>query len=248
VILGSPALRHAKAVINMGTMSVTIQPPGLNRITLAPWKTTTSQKTPRKNSSSTPNLLTPAKTNIFHFPAPPTHQIIKSAATTIQPHINPFYEFPDVFPTTKNLELPPLRPDMNHHIILKNPNAVLKPRNIKPKGKFLADMLEKLRAEEKSGRVYRSEDTSCCAMFVIPKMDDPSKPRYIHDLVKRNEETELQPALIPSQSLIRNAVATHPFRSQIDISDGYHTIRVHPPHEKYTAFSTPYGTYRTRVM
>jgi len=137
---------------------------------------------------------------------------------------------------------------MNHHIILKNPNTIWKHRNIKPKGKFLADMLEKLRAEEKSGRVYRSEDTSCCAMFVIPKMDDLSKPRYIHDLVKRNEETELQPALIPSQSLIRNAVATHPFRSKIDISDGYHTIRVHPPHEKYTTLSTPYDTYRTRVM
>jgi len=73
VILGSPALRHAKAVINMGTMSITIPSPGLNRITLAPWKTTTSQKSPRKNSSTTPNLLTPAKANIFHFPALPTH-------------------------------------------------------------------------------------------------------------------------------------------------------------------------------
>jgi len=248
VILGSPALRYAKAVINMGTMSVTIQPPSLNRIILAPWKTTTSQKTPKKNSSTTPNPPTPAKTYIFHFPAPPTQQIIKSTATTIQPHTNPFDEFPDVFPTMNNLELPPLRPGMNHHIILKNPNTVWKPRNIKPKGRFLADMLERLRAEEKSGRVYRSEDTSPCAMVVIPKMDDPSKPRYIHNLVKRNEETELQLALIPSQSLIRNAVATHPFRSKIDISNGYYTIRVHPPHEKYTAFSTPYGTYRTRVI
>jgi len=248
VILGSPALRHASAVINIGTISVTIQPPGQNRITFALWKTTASQKTPRKNPSTTSNLPTPPKTNIFHFPAPPTYQIIKSAATTIQPYTNPFDEFPNVFPTTKNLELPPLRPRKNHHIILKNPNTVWKSRNIKPKGKFLADMLEKLRAEKKSGRVYRSEDTSCCAMFVIPKMDDPSKPRYIHDLVKRNEETELQPALIPSQSLIRNAVATHHFRSKIDISDGYHPIRVHPPHEKYTGFSTPFGTYRTRVI
>jgi len=85
-------------------------------------------------------------------------------------------------------------------------------------------------------------------MFVIPKMHDSSKPRYVHDLVKRNEETDLQPALIPSQSLIRNVVATNPFRSKIDISDSYHTIRVYPPHEKCTAFSTPYGTYRTRVM
>jgi len=119
VILGSPALRHAKAVINMGIMSVTIQPPGLNRITLAPWKTTNSQKTPKKNSSTTPNLPTPAKTNIFHFLASPTHQIIKSTATTIQPHTNPFDKFPDVFPTTKNLELPSLRAGMNHDIILK---------------------------------------------------------------------------------------------------------------------------------
>jgi len=124
VILGSPALRHAKAVINMGTMSVTIQPTGQNRITLAPWKTTSSQKTPRQNPSTTSNLPTPAKTNIFHFPAPPIHQIIKSAATTIKPYTNPFDEFPDLFPTTKNLELPPLRPVMNHYIILKNPNAV----------------------------------------------------------------------------------------------------------------------------
>jgi len=36
VILASPALRQARAVINMGTMNVTIQPPGQNRITLAP--------------------------------------------------------------------------------------------------------------------------------------------------------------------------------------------------------------------
>jgi len=232
----------------MGTMTVTIQPRSLNRITLTPWKTTTSQKSPTKNPSTTPNLLNPAKTNIFHFLAPPTHQIIKSAATTIQPHTNPFDKLPDVFPTTKNLELPPLRPGINHLIILKNPNAVWNHRKIKSKEKFLADILEKLRAEEKSGRVYRSEDTSCCAIINILKMDDPSKPRYIYDLVKRNEETELQPALIPSQSPIRTTVATHPFRSKIDISDGYHTIRVPPPHEKYTAFSTPYGTYRTRVM
>ena len=35
VILGSLVLRHAKAVINIGTMSITIQPHSQNRITLA---------------------------------------------------------------------------------------------------------------------------------------------------------------------------------------------------------------------
>jgi len=71
-------------------------------------------------------------------------------------------------------------------------------------------MWEKLIAEEKSGCMSRSEDASCCAMFGIPKMYNLSKPRYIHDLVKRNEEIEMQNALILSQSIIRNSVATHP--------------------------------------
>jgi len=234
--------------MNMGTMSVINKHPRQCRITRALWKTTTRQETSRKNPSTTPNLPTPATTNIFHFPASPTYQIITSADTTIQPHTNRFDEFPDVFPTTKNLELVPLRLGLNHHIILKIPNATWKQRNIKPEKRFLADMLENLRAEEKSGRVYRLEDKSCCTMFVIPKMDNPSKPRYLHYLVKRNEETELQHALISSQSLIRNAVATHPFRLKIDISDGYHTIRLHPSNREYTAFSTPYDSYRTRVM
>ena len=109
-------------------------------------------------------------------------------------------------------------------------------------------MLKKLRAEEKSGCKYRSEDTSCYAMFIIPKMIDPSKLRYIHDLGQRNEETKLQPALIPSQCLIRNVVTIHPFKSKIDISDSYYSIRVYSTYEMYTVFSIPYGTYRTRVM
>jgi hypothetical protein len=45
VILGSPSLRHTKAVINMETMKVSVQPPGCQRFTLAPWKVTVQQKT-----------------------------------------------------------------------------------------------------------------------------------------------------------------------------------------------------------
>jgi len=101
-------------------------------------------------------------------------------------------------------------------------------------------MLEKLRTEEKSGCMYRSEDTSSCVMFIIPKMNDPSKPRYIYWLVKRHEGSELQFALIPSQSLIRNAVATHLFKTKLDISDSSQTMRVHLPYKKYTPFSTAY--------
>jgi len=87
---------------------------------------------------------------------------------------------------------------MNLYIMHNNPNSVWNLRNIKPKGKFLAEILEKLIAEEKSAYVYGSEDTARCVIFVIPKIDYPSKPRYIHDLVNKNEKTEMQPALISS--------------------------------------------------
>jgi len=68
-----------------------------------------------------------------------------SAATTLKEIVNPFDEFPDVFPETKNLELPPLRPGMDHRIQLKNPNLEIKPRNLKLKHKFLPQLLDKLR-------------------------------------------------------------------------------------------------------
>jgi len=88
------------------------------------------------------------------------HEIIKSVAITIQPYNNSFEEFPDVFLTPKNLALCTLRPGMNCLIIFKNPTEVWKPRNIKPQGRFLADMFKKLKVEGKSGYIHRSEDIS----------------------------------------------------------------------------------------
>jgi len=80
---------------------------------------------------------TPAK------PAEPANQIV-SAATIIEETVNPFDEFPDVFPETENLELPPLRPGMDHQIELKDPNLRIFPRNLELKHKFLPQLLEKL--------------------------------------------------------------------------------------------------------
>jgi len=84
------------------------------------------------------------------FPKPVYAQSVNqivSAATTLKEIINSFDEFPDVFPKTKNLELPPLRPGMNYRIQLKDPNLEIKPRNLKLKYKFLPQLFEKLRQE-----------------------------------------------------------------------------------------------------
>jgi len=48
VILGSPALKDMKAVINMGTMTVSIQPPEEARFALQQWIPVPATKTTRK--------------------------------------------------------------------------------------------------------------------------------------------------------------------------------------------------------
>ena len=48
IILGSPASRNTKAVINMGTNSITIQPSGQQRFPLQPWITKPAQRIPQQ--------------------------------------------------------------------------------------------------------------------------------------------------------------------------------------------------------
>jgi len=141
VILGSTALRHMKAVINMSTMRVSIQPPEEPRFILQQWIPVPPTKTTRKKMQ--PSFPKPVY-------AQSVNQIV-SAATTLKETMNPVDEFPDVFPKTKNLKLPLLRPGIDHRIQLQDPNLEIKPRNLKLKHKFLPQLLEKLRQEQKSG-------------------------------------------------------------------------------------------------
>ena len=83
---------------------------------------------------------------------------------------------------------------------------------------------------------------------MISKIDNGNDARFLYDLVATNSNTIIEPPNIPNQSSIINTIARYPFRSKIELSDGYYKIRIHPPHEEYTVFITTYGTYSTRVM
>ena len=189
VILGSPTLRDMNAVINMGTMRVSIQPPEQARFTLQQGIPVPTTKTTRKKMH--PSFPKPVYAQSMNY--------IVSAATTLKQTINPFDEFPDVFPETKDLDLPPLRPGIDHRIQLKDPDLQISPRNLKLKHKFLPQLFEKLRQEQKSGRVCKPTppDQSCSAIFMIPKIDKPDEERFWHDLVARNDNTYDNPPNIP---------------------------------------------------
>jgi len=83
---------------------------------------------------------------------------------------------------------------------------------------------------------------------MIPEIDKPDEARFLYDLVARNDNTYDDLPNIPDQSNIINAVANAKFCSKVDLSDGYHNLRIIPEHEKHTAFKSPFGVYRTRLM
>ena len=47
---------------------------------------------------------------------------------------------------------------------------------------------------------------------------------------------------------ILQTLAASKFRSQIDLSDAYFQVQIHPEHEHLTAFKTPFGMFNSRVM
>jgi len=184
VILGSPGLRDMKAVINIGTMTVSIQPPKEVRFILQQWIPVPAMKMTRKKIQ--PSFPKPVY-------AQSVNQIV-SAATTLKEIVNSFDEFPDAFPEIKNLELPPLRLGMDYLILLKDPNLEIKPRNRKLKHKFLPQLLEKLRQQQKSGRVYKPNptDTSCSAITRVMQQDDKNTPSMFQNAMNTLFQDELR--------------------------------------------------------
>ena len=91
-------------------------------------------------------------------------------------------------------------------------------------------------------------DSSTCNLFIIGKIDKPEEARFLHDLKDRNDNTYPDKTSIPDIPSIINCIARHLYRSKIDITNAYHEVRILPEYEKYAAFATPFGTFRTRVM
>ena len=81
---------------------------------------------------------------------------------------DPIKEFTEVFPSEKPTELLPLR-HINHSIdiIDKIVHQNMRPRRIRPTEKILLQLREKIDQELASGRIYPTQDSSACSMFMI---------------------------------------------------------------------------------
>ena len=124
----------------------------------------------------------------------------------------------------------------------------MRPRRIRPSEKFLNQLRNKITQEIQSERVYPAQDSSACSIFMVKKYDKPNEARFLHDLVDRNANIYKDNTPIPDIPNILNTITKNLYKSKIDLTDGYHNVRIHPDDEIYTSFNTPFGTYRTRVM
>jgi len=84
-------------------------------------------------------------------------------------------------------------------------------------------------------------------MFTIPKADK-KEPRFLIDCIPRNKVTIKDLTLLPNIKGIINWVAARKFRSKIDLTDGYHNIRVHPNSVKYNMILIHIGKFDLLVM
>jgi len=106
---------------------------------------------------------------------------------------------------------------------------------------------QKINKELATGRMRASKSDNCIWMFTILKADK-KEPRFLIDCILRNKVTIKDLTLLPNVKGIINWVAARKFRSKLDLTDGYHNIRVHPDSVKHNTILTHMGKFDSLVM
>ena len=145
-----------------------------------------------------------------------------NALTTLTMY-DPTKEFPKLFPDEKPTELPPLRYTMEimQHRIDVIPNSHWSPRFPSTYNQFKDQITEKINTELETGRVVPSKSSNAIGMFTQPKRDKPHEARFLLDCIPRNLVTHKDKTPMPSMEQIIDFVGSRPFRSKLDLTDGY---------------------------
>ena len=222
MILVKPALQDVRATISAGTAPVTIQSPGMDRFPLRMWRGTQATNQKSDLSTTTNSILARADE-------------LAVRAAELEDQFNPVAEFATLFPKDIPRELPPLR-KINHKINII-PGSSCIPTYRSSGDRFKQEITDQINSGEISGRVYRAEDdTNAVVMFTQPKRDRPKEARFLLDCRPRNAVIIQKHTPLPNIEGAIEFVAARPWWSKIDLTDGYHNIRMDPESEKHTTF------------
>ena len=179
-------------------------------------------------------------------------QMIVYAARAYQKQIANFKnEFPSVFPDSEKIPvtLPPLRKGLNYQITLQESELSNYRNEYRPIPESKMKQLSKWLQEWKENDIAVNGPAPYAApIFGIPKKE-PGEIRWVIDLKERNRYTIRDYTSIPNQPIIQNDVASHPFRSKIDMSNAYYEMRVEPADEiKISITAEQFGAFQVKVM
>ena len=179
-------------------------------------------------------------------------QMIVYAARTFQKQIPNFKEeFPSMFLEKMPVTLPSIRKGLKYKITLKDfehSNYRIEYRPI-PESKMKQLLVSKwLQEWKENGMAVNRPAPYVTSIFGVPKKA-PGEIRWVIDLKKWNRYTIRDYTPIPNQPIIRNYVASHPFRSKIDMSNAYYQIRVESADEIKNSITVgQFGAFQIKVM
>jgi hypothetical protein len=143
--------------------------------------------------------------------------------------------------------LPPLQ-EVNHTIPLIDPDARYSTHTPCCSNALFLQLREKTERYIKVGWWKPAHGRNASPLLAIPKICVELKLRTVIDARECNANTIIDSMPLPNQDMIREAVASHPFVSIIDISDAYEQMRIVPEDMPKTLFSSPLGTYISNVL
>ena len=101
---------------------------------------------------------------------------------------------------------------------------------------------------KKNGIAVQGSTPYAAAIFGVPKKA-PGEIKWVIDLKERNKYTIRDYTIIPNQPIIRDQVASHSFRSKIDMSNAYYQVRVEPEDEsKNSITAAQFGAWQIKVI
>ena len=172
-----------------------------------------------------------------------------NALTTLTMY-DPTKEFPELFADEVPTELPALRYPMEimQHRIDIIPNSHWSPRFSSTYNQFKDQITEKINIELGTERVAPSRSSNTIGIFTQPKRDKPDEARFQLHCIPRNLVTHQDKTPISSMEQIIEFVVSGPFRSKLDLTDGYHKISIHPESVKYSTVRCHIGKYDSLVI
>lgn len=143
-------------------------------------------------------------------------------------------------------QLPPHRGEYDHSIKLRDPlSKPVKLPAIRQRPALARAMKEKLDELLKEGKIQRSKSAYGAPAFMVEQGD---KQRMVVNFVKLNEQTEMNATSLPHIDELIARLSKAKVFSKLDLTSGFHQVRMNVNDIEKTGFTTPFGHYEWTVM